>query len=469
MTDRPALLRAGLVLAVLLALSPTALPLAVPAAFQRAANAVAAQDYAAAADALEEAARRLPYDTSVVYRAGLADLAAGRFEGAFQRLTQVAARTGWTPTLRVAVGDAQLGRGDRAAAIEQWERASVDLPDNDALLARLAASYEAGGRLSDASAALARRLQLGVTEPALLYRLALLTATTTPETAIAPLTTVTNFPSEYTVRAEQLLRAVQDGLSPDDDAYLFGRVGYELIQLQEWALAEYALTQAVTRNPDYADAHAYLGLAQDEQGRDGAAAYQQAVELAPDSPLAQFLFGLHYRKLGQSVEALPYLEAAQRLDPNNPAIAAEMGGAYAARNDLPNAELWFSEAVRLAPQSPQFWLLLARFHVDYEWKVAELGLPAARMAVGLNPDSALAHDALGYALIVSGDFFNGQDSLARALVLDARLASGHYHFGLFYAIQNKSAEARDALNRALALDPDGPYGNLALKALALIP
>ncbi len=469
MSARPALLRAGLLLAALLALGPTALPLAIPEAFQRAAAAESAQEYAAAADALEDAARRLPYEAYVVYRAGLADLAAGRFEGAFQRLTQTAALSGWTPTLHVAVGDAEAGRGNRAAALAQWEQASQALPDNDALLARLAAGYEADGRLAEALAALARRLQLGVTEPALLYRLALLTAATTPEAAIAPLTTVANFPSDYTARAEQLLRAVQDGLVPADDAYLFGRVGYELIQLQEWALAERALSEAVTRNPDYADAHAYLGLAQDKLGRDGTAAFQMAVDLAPESPLAQFLFGLHYRERGQSVEALPYLEAAQRLDPENPAIAAEMAGAYAARNDLPNAELWFSEAVRLAPQSPEFWLLLARFHVDYEWKVAELGLPAARMAVGLNPESALAHDALGYALIVTGDFYNGVESLAQALVLDPQLASGHYHFGLFYAIQNKSAEAREALNRALALDPDGPYGNLALKALALVP
>lgn len=467
-----ALRRGAVALLLLLLLSPSALPLAVPAAFRRAEQAAQAQDYAAAADALGNAAERLPYDGFVVYRAGLADLAAGRYASATAQLQRAAVLNGWSPALRAALGDAYFGQDDREAALAQWEQALADLPDaagRDTLLSRLADAYEAAGRYADAIATLNRRVEGGAASPAILYRLALLTTATAPADAAARLSAVTVLPSEFSARAEHLLRAVQAGLEQADPAYLYGRMGYELIQLEEWALAEHALRQAVALNPAYADAHAYLGLAQDAQGQDGAAAYAEAVRLAPDSALAQYLFGLHFRRLGQSAQALPYLQAAQRLDPANPAILAEIGGAYAAQNDLVNAEAAFSEAVRQAPQDPQFWLLLARFHVDYEWKVAELGLPAARMAVGLNPESASAHDALGYALVVSGDLVNGRKSLDHALQLDPNLASGHYHLGLFFAIQNKTVEAKAALNQALALDPDGPYGNLALKALALLP
>jgi tetratricopeptide (TPR) repeat protein len=421
---------------------------------------------------LGQAAARLPYDGYIVYRAGLADLAAQRYASAARRLQQAAGLTGWSPALRAALGDAYFGQGDHAGAVAQWEQALADLPDaagRDTLLMRLAEVHEAAGRYADAIDALARRLEGGAAEPVFLYRLALLTAATTPADAVARLTTVTVLPSEFAAPADRLLRAVQAGLDQGDPAYLYGRVGYELIQLQEWPLAEYALSQAVALNPDYADAYAYLGLAQDSQGKDGTAAFQKAVALAPTSALAQYLLGLHYRRLGQSAQALPYLQAAQKLDPSNPALLAEIGGAYAAQNDLMNAENAFTEAVRLAPKDPQFWLLLARFHVDNEWKVAELGLPAARMAVGLNPESAPAHDALGYALVVSGDLVNGRESLERALQLDPNLAAAHYHLGLYSAIQNNAAEARAALERALALDPEGPYGNLALKALALLP
>jgi len=462
-------LRAGLLIAALLALSPSPWPADLADAFRRAEAASAAGQFAAAADALNMAAARLPDDAETLERAGAADLAAGRFESAVRRLQRAGDLGGWTPARRVRLGDAYQGLGDPAAATEQWEQALNELPDNDAILSRLAASYEAAGRYPDAIAMLTRRVQAGAIDPALIYRLALLTTATAPAEASGWLTQAASLSSEFAPQAERLRRAIAAAQAQEDEAYLYGRAGYELIQMQEWALAGLALTQAVALNPAYADAHAYLGLALDMQGQDGAASYRRAVELAPESPLTQFLFGLHYRRLGQAAQALPYLEAAQKLDPANPAIAAEMGGAYAALNDLPQAEHWFSEAVRLAPRDAQFWLLLARFHLDYDWKVPELGLPAARQAVGLDAESAAAHDTLGFALVLTGDLLNGEESLKRALQLDPELASAYYHLGRLYLQQDKTAEARAALEQAVTLDPDGPYGNLALRALASLP
>lgn len=470
---RSALLGRALAALVVLALCrPSPLPYALPENLARAAQAAAAGQTAAAAQALAEVAARLPYSGTAQYRAGLAELAAGQTASALRHLSAAADLDGWSPALRAALGDAYAGQGDQAAALEQWELALKALPDaagRDTLLTRLAAGYEAEHRYPEAIAALSQRQQAGINDPALLYRLAVLTAATQPDAAAARLSAVAALPSDYTARADRLLRAVQAGQDSGDAAYLYGRVGYELLQLQEWPLAEAALTQAIKLNPSYADAHAYLGLAQDSQGRDGSAAYAQAVKLAPDSAMAQYLFGLHYRQAGQSVKALPLLQAAQQLDPQNPAIAAEMGGAYAAQNDLVNAEHWFAEAVQLAPKSAQFWLLLARFHVDYEWKVAEQGLPAARMAVGLNPENASAYDAFGYALVVTGDLVNGRKALDHALELDPQLASGRYHLGLYHVVTGEIEAAKTALNQALALDAKGPYGNLALKALALLP
>jgi tetratricopeptide (TPR) repeat protein len=326
-----------LLLLALLALNPNALPLAVTENFQRAQSATAAGDYAAAADALANASARLPYDGYIEYRAGLADISAQRFEPAIRRLKRAGDRLGWTPTLRVALGDAYLGYGDRAAAVEQWEHALVDLPADRALRQRLANNYEVLGRYPEAIRVLNQRVEMGDTDPALLYRLAVLTAVTEPASAIARLNVVLGVPGPFASSAQALLGAVEGGLNEGDEAYTYGRVGFVLIQLEEWGLAEYALTRALALNPQYADAHAYLGLALDMQQKEGEAAYVEAVRLQPDSPLAQYLLGLHYRRAGESTKALPYLQTAQKLDPDNPAIAAEIGGAYAAQNDLINA------------------------------------------------------------------------------------------------------------------------------------
>jgi len=118
--------------------------------------------------------------------------------------------------------------------------------------------------------------------------------------------------------------------------------------------------------------------------------------------------------------------------------------------------------------------LLARFYVDREFKVADEGLPAARMAVGLNPTSALAADALGFALFLTGDTVTGHQELERALSLveralslDPGLAAAHYHLGVTLLSQGDREAVGPYLDQALTLDPQGPYGDLALKALAL--
>ena len=461
-----ALVGRGLVVLALLWLAPQPVLRPIAEAIRAAQAATAAEDYPAAADVLSEAAARLPYDATLNHRAGLSEISAGRFAEAIRHLEAAAALDGWTPARRVALGDAYNGLNDAEAARAQWELALAETPSDDAVLARLANSYEAAGRYPEAIAALTELARVRGNDTSVYYRLALLTAATAPAEALSRLALVADFAPELAPATSALMEAIETGLATGDEAYTFGRVGYTLIQLTEWPLAEVALTQATNRDGAYADAFAYLGLAQDMQGKDGLSAYERALALAPDSPLAQFLMGLHWRRQGDSNTALPYLKTAQALDPQNPAVAAEIGGAYAALGDLTSAEIWFAEAVRKDEQNPAFWLLLARFYVDHEYHMETLGLPAARMAVGLNPTSALAADALGYALVLTGDLVNAEKMLLRALELDNALPSGYYHLGLLYDQQGRMVDAAIVFDHALALDPDGLYGGLALKALA---
>jgi tetratricopeptide (TPR) repeat protein len=465
-TAQSAGLRGLLLIIVFLVLGPQPSPLPVAQDFLRAQNATAKEDYATAARALADAAARLPYDGSVVYRAGLADISAQKYESAIERIQAAAALDGWTPARRIALGDAFLGSGDRPQALEQWELALQNLPADDNLLVRLANNYEAEGRYPEAVDALSQLAQVRANDPAVYYRLALLTAVTSPAEALARLARAESLAPDLAPKTSAIAKAIQTGQASGDEAYTFGQVGFALIQLNEWGLAELALTHAVNVNPDYADAHAYLGLAQDRQGKDGLQAYEAALRLAPESPLVNFLIGLHWRHSGDAATALTYLKKAQSLDAQNAAIAAELGQTYAVLGSFADAEFWFSQAVNLAPQSADFWLLLARFCVDNEFHVADPGLPAARKAVSLAPENAQAADTLGYALVLTGDLANGEKTLVRAAALDPNQPSTFYHLGWLYARQGRTPEAQAAFNRTLVLDPQGQYGGLALQALA---
>lgn len=461
-------LRVGVLALALLILGPTPFLQPIPEAFEQAQLATERQDYITAANTLKEAVDRLPYSGYIAYRAGLADISAKQFEAAARLLETSALLDGWTPTKRVALGDAYFGLDRRAEAVRQWELALEDLPEDDALLARLANNYEAMGRYAEAVATLKILARVRASDTAVYYRLALLSAATAPDEALAYLTLVAGLAPELAPTATLLQQSIEIGQSTGDAAYTFGRVGFAFVQLEEWALAELAFTHSVEHDPAYADAHFYLGFVQDRLGRDGQAEYETALALAPESPLAHFFFGRHWREAGDSTQAIAYLKTAQALAPQNPAIAAELGAAYAQAGDLLNAEIWYVNAVKVNEANPQFWILLAQFYTDNNYHVAELGLPAARQAVSLAEDNAAATDALGYALVLTNDLINGQKMLERALTLDPALPSTHYHLGLLYLQQGQSADAELAFNTVLRLDPNGPYGNQALRALAQI-
>jgi tetratricopeptide (TPR) repeat protein len=468
MLNRAVLVRGALLVLGLLLLRPHPSPQTIAADFRAAQIATAEKKYGFAADALADAASRLPYVGFTAYRAGLAEISAQRFELAVRHLLTSATLDGWTPAKHIALGDAYLGLNDRTHALEHWSLAQESLGNDASVLARLATSYEAEGQYADAARILAKLAQVRPDDASVIYRLALFTAVTTPADALAPLAQVIALSPPLALNARSLKDAIEAGRIAQNEAYTFGRVGFALIQLNEWGLAEVALTRAVSLDPTYADAHAYLGLAQDMLQKDGGEAAAQAVALAPKSTVANYFLGLHWRRKGDANQALRYLMVAQALDPANPAIAAEVAGAYASLADLSNAEDWFTRAVQMDDRNPDFWLLLARFYIDNEYHVPELGLPAARMAAGLAPQNALAADVLGYALFLTGDLVNAEKTLEHAVSLDPNLPNTYYHLGILYNRQGKAPEAEAAFKHTLALDPQGPYGGLALKALAII-
>src|SRR5688572_22151761 len=236
MPDRLPLLRGLALVLLILFLGVHPVPLALVKDFAIARTASAQKNYVAAAEALADAAARLPYVGYVVYHAGLADISAERFDSAVQRIQKAATLDGWTPARRVALGDAYLGRGDHPAALTQWELALNDLPLDEPLLARLANSYQAVGRYAEAVQALDALSKVRKNDSVVYYRLALLTAVTHPSAALARLTILADLTPALAPQVDILKQAIEAGLSSGDEAYTFARVGFALSQLKEWGL-----------------------------------------------------------------------------------------------------------------------------------------------------------------------------------------------------------------------------------------
>jgi tetratricopeptide (TPR) repeat protein len=114
-------------------------------------------------------------------------------------------------------------------------------------------------------------------------------------------------------RAIQLLGQNPEAAYPH---YLLAKIYSGQAQIKK-AAAE--LQQAITLQPEFAEAWSDLGIARksllDNAG--ALAAFEKAVRFAPSDPVAQTRLGSELLGQGKAHEALPHLQEAVRLDPGN--------------------------------------------------------------------------------------------------------------------------------------------------------
>ncbi len=280
----------------------------------------------------------------------------GRPLQALYQLQVQADRDGWTSERLRAAGDLWREAGDLTRAVAYWEAAAPD-----ALLLRdLSLAYLELNRWADAADALDHLLVLlppvSPDRAWAQFQLGLISATYDPVRALALLRAAQPAYGDTVARLLPLVASAADST----------QVGIALAQSDLWPYAELAFSQS--GDPL---ASAYAGLARDMQGKDGSAWIDAAVAVAPADPQVRFLQGLHLRLNHDHQGSLDAIVQAVALDPENPALYAELGKGYQLLGDLPSAERWLKFAVSL---DPNFQPLLDSFYNDEQSILLSLGL-----------------------------------------------------------------------------------------------
>ena len=458
-------LKSFVVLLVLAAFAPSALPHALFRTLNQARSALEHKHQPEALSAIEQA---LSFEPAIqgLHQPAL-DLAMnlGNWGQAETHLIALKALDPSSEDLKCIVLKLQLARGEIPANTSDLAAQSIECPGMIDSLRQLGIDLFNAGFFDAAIPLLENQV---IAQPESYQEqtmLALYAAANDPESAIDQLRESQAHPSQYMRLALDLLILIQDSQNRDSPAYLYAMIGQAFARADEWYLAHEAFKNATHIDPDYAQAWGYLGVSQDNIGLDGEDALHEALRLSPVDPLLLILEAMHFNRKGEASIALPILERAAALDDENPAIAAELGHTYASLGDLESARLAYTQATLLAPEEPSFWHLLAEFSLRYELDITALGLPAARNALILQPFLGQSWRSLGYAHYLLEDFPLAQRALLRAVDITPTDPTTHYYLGLLFQTQGRSEEAIAAWTMASGLSPDHTYAQLAQRAL----
>jgi tetratricopeptide (TPR) repeat protein len=287
-----------------------------------------------------------------------ANLASGRAMQAWYQAASLAATQGWSAETAHVAGQAWEALGDPLRAVAYWEIAAQASPHDAALARHLSDLYLDLQRWSQARDALQHLLQLDANDNRAHYNLGLIVAAYDPSSAGEHLRLAARDPI-YRDTAFELLPLLGEEKATASAAM---QIGFMLASRDLWAYAELAFSQAAALADPFPEALAYLGFAQDRQGKDGSTNISRALSLAPGNAQVLFLNGLHLRTNFNYIDSLNAFGQAVAADPSNPAYAAEFSTAYRIIGDLANAEIWLKTAVELSNNDPRFQSLLTDFY-----------------------------------------------------------------------------------------------------------
>lgn len=454
-----------LVLAVLLGLSVR------PVAFERvllqARLATEANHPETAAHLLEEAADMYPWRTDLLHKAGQAAYAGGDMQMAIRIFERLKGMDALDEEERALLAEAYLESGNRQQAAAEWRTLVEQKPTAD-LLRRLVLMEREMGAYTLAKADLEMLLNLRPEDGWALYQLGLLRTLDVAEEAIRLLERASTVASEYEAAYRILAPILRTSGRVGEPAYDLLLIGRALGTLGEWDLALAAFNQAITYRPDYAEAWAFLSLAKQQLGLDGAAEMQKALALGEDSVVVQALAAAVLEGKSQE-ETLAHLQAAQRLEPENPLWLVQIGRVYEGDGDLMTALGFYQQAAEMAPEHVLAWKAIASLAVYHGFQVRQVGLPAARQAVAIAPEDAESLDLMGQVMYTLEDLASAERFYLRALQVDNGYYPANFHLGLLYRQQGKYSAARAQLERAMQMGGDSPVGQAAAEALKTLP
>ncbi len=204
--------------------------------------------------------------------------------------------------------------------------------------------------------------------------------------------------------------------------------------------------------PDWAFGWNALGIALQQQGKDGVAAIRQAVSLKPDDAEMHNNLGMLLKEQEMLDEALLSFRKALQIKPNYAKAHFNLAVTLQSKGRLNEAIASLRQALKIKPDFADAYsklgiLLRANGQLDE-------ALKSLRKAIKISPNLAEAHNTLGLVLQALGQPAVALSSVRKALEIDPNYADAHVNLGLLLFLSEQYDLAQASFSRALEIAPD---------------
>jgi tetratricopeptide (TPR) repeat protein len=229
---------------------------------------------------------------------------------------------------------------------------------------------------------------------------------------------------------------------------------------KDFSAAADCYREAVGISPDTAELWADLGLMYHQAGNSAEAikSFTEAARLNSRLFVPQLFLGIEYLGVNRTKSAIPYLEAAEKLNPTDPQAPLALGRAFAISGQGDRSSDAYWRAVTLAPGNGRAWLGLGTAYLQQVES-------DARTMTGDYKDS-------GYVKLRAGESFAEQDKLVQAAAAYKAAASAsapppcaHAGYAIVLLRQEAIREAQAELELELNSNSDCALTHLGFAGL----
>ncbi len=241
--------------------------------------------------------------------------------------------------------------------------------------------------------------------------------------------------------------------SEPQNARLYNELGVVEYYLGKTQEAETSWRRAIELEATYGDARANLAYYYFQTGREalGEDLLRSAIQVDPNSFLANYYSGIFYYRRNQPTRAEIYLKRAIELNPEHLEVRLELAKLYRAQKNAQAAESELDKLLEIAPDSAAVRYGRA-VHYGETGRYRE-AIREFENVLLIDPQLTSVHFEIAVAAAAEKDWLRVIDSLSRFHSYDST-ARSHYLMGYAYGQLRRYEEAVAEYENAVALKPD---------------